>query len=294
LDTEQLRERVAGFPHWHYEFDLQGVRTPITNPEFANRHRERKRYLFDPLVRLCGGSLTGKRVLDLGCNAGFWSLAALEAGADFVLGVEGRQMYIDQADLVFETKGVDRARYRFLVGDLFSLDLHGDAPFDIVLCLGLLYHVSKPMSLFERIGSWNTDILLIDTTVSLLPGAHLRIIEEKPDEPLTAVDHVIAFVPTRQAVAKLAQEVGYSVAMLRPRFGSWEGAGDYRVGSRRAFVCSKQTSLEGLDAESIRMTPLDYAALAGHTALREAGRLRRSLKERGLSFGPSRGLPPRR
>jgi SAM-dependent methyltransferase len=276
LDTDQLRRRVADFPHWHYEFDLQGVRTPIANPEFANRHRERKRYLFDPLVRLCGGSLEGKRVLDLGCNAGFWSLAALEAGADFVLGVEGRQTYIDQAELVFEANAVDRARYRFLVGDLFSLDLQGDAPFDIVLCLGLLYHVSKPMSLFERIGAWSSDILVIDTTLSLLPGAHLRIVEEKPDEPLTAVDHVIAFVPTRQAVAKLAREVGYSVAMLRPRFASWEGAGDYRVGSRRAFVCSKQTPLEGLDVEPIRVNPLDYAAWAGHSVLREAGRLRRS------------------
>lgn len=285
MDTEQLRERVAGFPHWHYEFDLQGVRTPITNPEFANRHRERKRYLFDPLVRLCGGSLEGKRVLDLGCNAGFWSLAALEAGADFVLGVEGRKLYVDQAELVFEAKSIDRARYRFLVGDLFSLDLDAAAPFDIVLCLGLLYHVSKPMSLFERISSWNKDILLVDTTLSLLPGAHLRIIEEKPDEPLTAVDHVIAFVPTREAVAKLAREVGYSVAMLRPRFESWEGAGDYRVGSRRAFVCSKQTPLEGVDAEPIRVSPLDYVAWAGDAMLGEAGRLRRSLRQRGLSFG---------
>lgn len=286
MDTEQLRERVAGFPHWHYEFDLQGVRTPISNPEFANRHRERKRYLFDPLVRLCGGSLEGKRVLDLGCNAGFWSLAALEAGADFVLGVEGRQMYVDQADLVFETKGVDRARYRFLVGDLFNLDLGRDAPFDIVLCLGLLYHVSKPMSLFERIAGWNTDLLLIDTTLSLLPGAHLRIVGEKPEGPLTAVDHVIAFVPTRQAVAKLAREVGYSVAMLRPRFGSWEGAGDYLVGSRRAFVCSKQTSLDGLETEPIRVSPLNYALAAAQRVWQKAGRLRRSLQERGLSSGP--------
>jgi SAM-dependent methyltransferase len=224
-------------------------------------------------------------VLDLGCNAGFWSLAALEAGADFVLGVEGRKLYVDQAELVFEAKSIDRARYRFLVGDLFSLDLDAAAPFDIVLCLGLLYHVSKPMSLFERISSWNKDILLVDTTLSLLPGAHLRIIEEKPDEPLTAVDHVIAFVPTREAVAKLAREVGYSVAMLRPRFESWEGAGDYRVGSRRAFVCSKQTPLEGVDAEPIRVSPLDYVAWAGDAVLGEAGRLRRSLRQRGLSFG---------
>jgi SAM-dependent methyltransferase len=294
LDTEQLRERVASFPHWHYEFDLEGVRTPITDPEFVNRHRERKRYFFDPLVRVCGGSLEGKRVLDLGCNAGFWSLAALEAGADFVLGIEGRQMYIDQAQLVFESKGVDQDRYRFLVGDLFSLDLRAEAPFDIVLCLGLLYHVSKPMSLFERIAAWNTDLLIIDTTLSLLPGPYMHVVEEKPEGCLTAVDHIVVFVPTRQAVATLAREMGYSVVMLRPRFRSWEGAGDYLTGSRRGFLCSKQTALEGLETEPIRTNPLDYVAVAADAVWREARSLRKSLGEQRLSFGRRRGRPPRR
>lgn len=83
-DVHQLRERVAIFPRWHYEFDLNGVRTPIFNHRHVNRHEQRKNYFFRPLVRLCGGSLSGKRVLDLGCNAGFWSLMAIEAGADYV------------------------------------------------------------------------------------------------------------------------------------------------------------------------------------------------------------------
>jgi SAM-dependent methyltransferase len=274
MTSDQLRERVADFPHWLYEFDLGGIRTPIAEPWLANRHQERKRYFFDPLVDLCGGSLAGKRVLDLGCNAGFWSLAALDAGADFVLGVEGRQMYADQAQLVFETRGVDQGRFRFLVGDVFELDLDDWGPFDIVFCLGLLYHVSKPMSLFERIGGWNTDILLIDTTLSLLPGAYLQIVDEKPENPMAAVDHVVVFVPTRRAVAKLAREVGYSVAMLRPRFRSWEGGVDYRVGSRRAFVCSKQTPLEGLDGEPIRANPLNYLAWAADSVMRKTSELK--------------------
>ena len=38
-----------------------------------------------------------------------WSLQALEAGADFVLGVDAEQMHVDQANLVFEAKGADPA-----------------------------------------------------------------------------------------------------------------------------------------------------------------------------------------
>ena len=65
-DTETLKQQVASFPRWHYELDLNGVRTPIFDPEHVNRHRQREQYFFAPLVRLCGGSLAGKRVLDLG------------------------------------------------------------------------------------------------------------------------------------------------------------------------------------------------------------------------------------
>src|SRR5207244_13180843 len=51
-----------------------------------------------------GGSLQGRRVLDLECNAGLWSLLALQAGAEFVLGTAGRRMFIEQAEFVFEAK----------------------------------------------------------------------------------------------------------------------------------------------------------------------------------------------
>ena len=29
MQDEQIKERIAGFPHWHYQFDLKGNLTPI-------------------------------------------------------------------------------------------------------------------------------------------------------------------------------------------------------------------------------------------------------------------------
>lgn len=273
MQESELRERVASFPQWHYEFDLGGVRTPIFDPAHANRHAQRKRYFFEPLVRLCGGSLAGKRVLDLGCNAGFWSLAAIEAGADFVLGVDGRQMHVDQANLVFEAKGVDPGRYRFELADAFALDLAGES-FDVVLCLGLLYHVSKPFELMERIGSWNEDLLVVDTTLDPRPGPYFRIRHQDLDDPRSAVDRPVALHPSKEAVARLASEFGYrQVTMLRPRFTSWEGSSSYRDGKRRAFICAKTTALEGLDSE--RIGPSRAQRASGRLARAAAVRARR-------------------
>src|SRR5260370_35534977 len=89
MNPDELRSRVAAFPGWHYQFNLDGIPTPIWNEIAITRHEKRGRYFFDTLVRLCGESLKGRRVLDLGCNAGWGSLKAIEAGCDFVAGGPG-------------------------------------------------------------------------------------------------------------------------------------------------------------------------------------------------------------
>jgi len=281
-EHDRLRERVASFPRWHYEFDLGGVRTPIFDRTHVNRHAQRREYFFTPLMRLCGGSLAGKRVLDLGCNAGFWSLAAVEAGAESVVGIDGRQMHIDQANLVFEAKGVDRARYQSLRGDVFTTELE-EEPFDIVLCLGLLYHVSNPFGLMDRIAAWNDDLVVIDTTLSILVGGpFFRLASQNPDDPRSAVDRPRALHPTSEAVAALARHSGYRCAMLRPRFSSWEGASQYRDGSRRAFICAKRTALDDLDTEPVGTN------VPATVALRQAAR-RAIISARLIARSPRRG-----
>ena len=174
---EKIRERIDSFEQWHYQFDLKGELTPAVRGEKSvRRHQQRKKHFFAPMVELFGGSLKGKRVLDLGCNAGFWSLNAIKAGCDFVLGIDGRRMHIEQAEFVFETKDIDPARYCFEHHNLFELDFSTLDEFDIVLCLGLLYHVNRPIELFQRIASVNTDFLLIDTAVDGSDASILRLV----------------------------------------------------------------------------------------------------------------------
>lgn len=245
----ELARRVREFPRWHYRIDLGGgVVTPIFDRSHVNRHEQRARYFFEPLVRLCGGSLTGRRVLDLGCNAGYWALKALDAGADFVLGVDGRQMHVDQANLVMEAKGVASDRYSFECTD--ALTRRSTETFDIVLCLGLLYHVAKPVELLERCSQWNTDILVIDTSLSRLRGSAFELSTEAIDEPRNSLVSPVVMIPTPAAVLGLLHHLGYEAVTLRPRFSSWDGCRDFQSAKRRAFLSSKATSLHGLDADT--------------------------------------------
>ncbi|MDX6466512.1 MAG: tRNA (mo5U34)-methyltransferase, partial [Gaiellaceae bacterium] len=91
--------RISVFPTWHYDFEIDGQHT---NPLKARSQELRAQQCLGPAMQLFGGSLAGRRVLDLGCNAGFFSLKAVEAGAEFVLGIDGRQIHVDQAELVFD------------------------------------------------------------------------------------------------------------------------------------------------------------------------------------------------
>lgn len=248
MRDEQIRQKIASFPRWHYRFDLKGNPTPIWREEWINRHEQRKAYFFDPLVQLFGGSLEGKRVLDLGCNAGFWSLAAVRAGCDYVRGIDGRQMHVDQANFVFEVEGTERDRYDFATGDLFATDLREFGRFDIVLCFGLMYHVSKHVDLMEKIVEVSDDVLLIDTALSKLPGSCLEFRRDILDEPRSAVDRQLVMAPTWEAMRDLAQEFGYEVAVLKPNLGDYEGSKDYRR-RRRAFLCAKHTDVRRVPAE---------------------------------------------
>ena len=240
MDRREIRRRIDSFPRWHYQFDLGGELTPISESGHINRHRQRRRYFFDPLVRLCGGSLRGKRVLDLGCNAGFWSLCAAEAGCDFVLGIDGCRTHVAQAALVFHVKGIDRSCYRFVWADVFDTRAWDTKPFDVVLCLGLLYHLSCPINLLAAITMVNTDLLVIDTALSAAADESFRLV------PDNAVETGFVLWPTAPAVVRMASGMGYRGIVLRPDFDDYAGAEDFRDGARRAFVCAKRTDLSGL------------------------------------------------
>lgn len=251
MHQHEIEGRVASFPLWHYEFDLRGLKTPLYNPVLANRHAQRARYFFDPLVEYFGGSLTGKRVLDLGCNAGFWALKAIEAGCDFVLGVDARPVNVEQARLVFAAKEVPPDRFEFLVDDVLRLEVGRYAPFDIVLNLGLLYHVSKPVELLEVAAAANSDVLLVDTVISPLAGCCLELTSESIESPLNAVGSEMVVHPTASAVIEMARMLGYHTVILEPDLTDAAGCADYANATRRAFVCAKRSDLTGFRTERL-------------------------------------------
>jgi tRNA (mo5U34)-methyltransferase len=247
VQPEELRERIAAFPRWNYLFEFDnGVSTPVGDRARINRNRERRSYFFERLLTVTGGSLRGRRVLDLGCGAGFWALAAIEAGAEFVLGVDSKQEYLDQAELVFEAREIDAARYRFQLADFFDAELDGE--FDTVLCLGVLDRVDRPVELFELIAGTGADLLVIDSEVSRARSSLFEVSHLYRTRDISGDGMVL--IPSRHAVAQLAARHDFQTISPALDIVDQTGMDDYRRERRCAFICSRGPSLSGVPVQT--------------------------------------------
>ncbi len=140
--TESIRERARELGPWFHNMELGGVQTA---PEhFLGDYPAIKwRHFQDCLP----ADLTGKTVLDIGCNAGFYSLEMKRRGAARVLGVDFDDDYLAQARFAADVQGLDIEFRQLSVYDVASLG----EQFDIVFFIGVLYHLRHPLLALDLI-----------------------------------------------------------------------------------------------------------------------------------------------
>lgn len=109
--------------------------------------------------------LTGARALDVGCNAGFYAFALAARGAE-VLALDIDEHYLRQAR--WAARHLDpRGRIEFRQGSVY--DLAGVAErFDLVLFLGVLYHLRHPLLALDLVSERVGDRLILQTLT--MPG----------------------------------------------------------------------------------------------------------------------------
>ncbi len=181
-------------------------------------------------------------------------------------------------------RAVDPSRYRFEEANIFTHDFAGQ--FDIVLCLGLMYHISKPVELFEIFDGVGADVLVIDTSVSFAPSSFFEVsLDRNLDDPRNAVDYEIVLVPNRGALTELAALFGFKTVCLAHNMTDYTGMHDY--GSDAAWRSSARR-----EPRSTRCTPgaapACHALVAGAAEPGAARVAARSSHGRRCSTSPPR------
>src|SRR5215208_1805525 len=102
LSPEQIRARVEALGPWFHNLDLHGVKTAPSH--FLGDYPAVKWRRF---AKALPTDLSGRTVLDIGCNAGFYSIEMKRRGAERVLGIDSDPRYLARARLAFEVLDMD-------------------------------------------------------------------------------------------------------------------------------------------------------------------------------------------
>ena len=133
---EQIQRRVCELGDWFQNLNLRGVQTAPHH--FLGDYPTCKWRLFAHAIP---ADLTGKNVLDIGCNAGFYSIEMKRRGAARVVGIDSDPAYLAQARFAAEVSG---AEIEFRELDVYRIDQLREK-FDVVLFMGVIYHLRHPL-----------------------------------------------------------------------------------------------------------------------------------------------------
>jgi tRNA (mo5U34)-methyltransferase len=142
LTHEQIEERVRRLGKWFHNLNLRGVQTAPDH--FLGDYPQNKWRNFAQAIP---ADLSGKSVLDIGCNAGFYSIEMKRRGAERVVGVDFDEAYLSQARFAAELSGAEIEFQQLSVYEIGRLR----EKFDLVLFLGVFYHLRHPLLALDLI-----------------------------------------------------------------------------------------------------------------------------------------------
>jgi tRNA (mo5U34)-methyltransferase len=157
LGELEIRKRLATLGEWFHNINLNGVQTAPQH--FLGDFPAIKWKNLRPHIP---ADLTGKSVLDIGCNGGFYSLEMKKRGARRVVAIDSDARYLNQARFAAKVHRLDIEFRQMSVYEVGKLRER----FDIVLFMGVLYHLRYPLLALDLLAEHAAKDLLIFQTLT--------------------------------------------------------------------------------------------------------------------------------
>ena len=152
LTRADIEREVKALGLWFHNLDLKGVQTAPDH--FLGDYPTSKWNTFKHAVP---SDLTGKSVLDIGCNAGFYSIEMKKRGAARVVAIDSDEKYLNQARFAASVKQMDIEFRKMNVYEVPELRER----FDLVIFMGVLYHLRHPLLALDLLHEHVTKDLLL-------------------------------------------------------------------------------------------------------------------------------------
>jgi tRNA (mo5U34)-methyltransferase len=229
-DAQEAQRLIAAHPHWYHQIEVApGVVTPGVNDS---------QMILDALQ--LPDSLEGMRVLDIGARDGYFSFECERRGAAEVVAID----YLTPEETGFPiAKQLVGSQVEMRQANVYDLDPKEFGTFDLVLFLGVLYHLRDPMLALDRIADVAAGRLILETqaiddAVLVGPGEFKRLVDIAPElesiplmqfYPGDALnnDPTNVWAPNQVALRAMLEESGFAVDR------------ELRIGQRALAFCHR-------------------------------------------------------
>lgn len=214
-----IRRRIEQLGPWFHNMTICGVETAPDH--FLGDYPAFKWERFSSVIP---ADLEGRSVLDIGCNAGFYSREMKRRNAGRVVGIDSDPRYLKQAEFMAECEGIDLELRQMSVYDIAKLG----EKFDLVIFSGVLYHLRHPLLALDLIHEHvAADLLLFqclqrgsESTPDLqedYPFSEWEIFDRHDFPKLFFIEKCYSgdptnwFIPNRSAVEAMLRSSGFII-----------------------------------------------------------------------------------
>jgi tRNA (mo5U34)-methyltransferase len=222
-ETENILKQ---YDNWFYSFEfINGAATVVTDNQAGKIHTNRAYIIFSFLDQLFEEKWQQIDCLDIACNQGWFSSQIAIRGAHQVTGIDIRESHIKMANTIKSLTPLDNLNFQ--VQDFLKIDIASYKKADLVLFLGILYHLENPLQAIRKIRSLTKKLCIIETQVAKWnpdleccwgsdpqnrKGPALALI--KSDKGHVGMNEPLVLVPTLNALYKMLYASGFKHLFL--------------------------------------------------------------------------------
>jgi len=231
--ADEIANKISQFSNWYQTIEVApGIFTP------GRRNCQEILNMLD-LPTDC----SGLRVLDIGASDGFFSIALEKRGASEITAIDR----LDSEKSGFPIlKEIFDSKVNYVNESVYNISSERYGKFDIVLCLGVFYHLRHPLLALERIREVTKDLLYLESF-----AIDNRFVTRNGSTPLSGISQDLLTVPIMQFYPRNELDNDYSnwwgpnTACLRDMLASTNFTVIWKktVGDRVVFKCKTNSDL---------------------------------------------------
>lgn len=156
MKVSEIKNTIRSLGPWFHNIHLaEGIQTAPDH--FLGDFPRFKWKKIEPHIPV---DLSGKKVLDIGCNAGFYSFELAKRGAE-VTAIDLDSHYLKQAEWATGVLGLER-QITFKKMQVYDL-AHFGKKFDITWFMGVFYHLRYPLLALDIVSEITREMMIFQT-----------------------------------------------------------------------------------------------------------------------------------